>query len=135
MPNMPNPTFNLDEKVIDSQTNMEGEIVDIQLSYVHDKFICVIRLDNGMRVVRDERFLERAKENKTYRTETQCADNVIIAIVYEVSNLGEKEVCRGHAHIIHEGAEGFVQACSYAYKRALESIDTGIYFKQNRKEF
>lgn len=135
MPNTPNPTFNLDEKVIDSQTNMEGEIVDIQLSYVHDKFIYVIRLDNGMRVVRDERFLERAKENKTYRTETQCADNVIIAIVYEVSNLGEKEVCRGHAHIIHEGAEGFVQACAYAYKRALESIDTGIYFKQNRKEF
>jgi hypothetical protein len=135
MPNMPNPTFNLDEKVIDSQTNMEGEIVDIQLSYVHDKFIYVIRLDNGMRVVRDERFLERVKENKTYRTETQCADNVIIAIVYEVSNLGEKEVCRGHAHIIHEGAEGFVQACAYAYKRALEGIDTGIYFKQNRKEF
>ena len=132
---MPNPTFSLDEKVIDSQTNMQGEIVDIQWTYVHEKFIYVIKLDNGMRVVRDERFLERVKPTITYRTETQLADNVVIAIVYEVRELCEKEICRGHAHIIHDGAEGFVQACSYAYKRALQSIDSGIYYKQNRKDF
>lgn len=60
---------------------------------------------------------------------------MVVVVIYEIRDGDEFEVCRGHGHIIHEGAEGVAQALAYASKRAFASIDSGIYLKQKRKEF
>ena len=84
--------------------------------------------------MRHEDDLEPSRKKSEYTVETEIADNVVIGIIYEVIDGKKFEVCRGHGHIIHEGAEGIAQACSYAYKKAFAEIDTGIYYKQNRGE-
>lgn len=71
---------------------------------------------------------------RVWSIETEVAENVVIGVIYEVVDGQKVEMCRGHGHIIHEGAEGIAQACSYAYRKAFEKIDTGIYFKNRRQE-
>ena len=53
-----------------------------------------------------------------YKAEVEILENVVVGIVYEMNGDNKIEVARGHGHIIHNGAEGIVQATSYAFKRA-----------------
>lgn len=97
-------------------------------------FIYLIEFEGcSFSITRNEDEIELFNKPKEYQVETQIADNVVIGIIYEVEGDLKTEVCRGHGHIIHEGAEGIAQACSYAYKQAFMQIDSGIYMKQ-RKE-
>jgi hypothetical protein len=90
-------------------------------------------VDGGRSIVRREDELEELRKEKEYIIETDIADGVVIGVIYEVEGDKKYEVCRGHGHIIHEGAEGIAQACSYAFKKAFEKIDNGIYFKQRQQ--
>lgn len=51
------------------------------------------------------------------------AENVVIAIMLKDG----KQVCRGHAHIIHEGTIGIAQAASYALKRLYSNMNGGSF--------
>lgn len=46
------------------------------------------------------------------------ADDLVIARLYR----GGKQICYGHARILHDGIVGFVQAASYAVKRIYEQM-------------
>lgn len=46
-------------------------------------------------------------------------DNVVVVCVLKDGQC----LARGHAHLLHDGDLGLVQACSYAIKRAYESMD------------
>ena len=126
--------FSIGDKVRVIATNECGIITDKMFSEARGLFMYIIKPDDGGRaIMRKEDELEEPREDKEYSIETTIADGVVIGIIYEVEGDKKYEVCRGHGHIIHEGAEGIAQACSYAYRKAFERIDSGIYFK-NKKE-
>ena len=127
-------TFNIGDQVLVVSTNEVGVITDKMYSEAKSKFLYVIKPNDGGRsVIRKEDEIAEFHKKVEYRVETQIADNVVIGIIYEIRDGYEVEVCRGHGHIIHDGAEGIAQACAYAYKKAFAHIDSGIYFKQRRE--
>lgn len=93
----------------------------------------MISTDDEEVIMKQEYEITECKKEDEYVIETEIADNVVIGIIYKMENGEKVEVCRGHGHIIHEGAEGIAQACAYAYKQALISIDSGIYMKQRKR--
>ena len=129
-------SFNIGEEVkVKNFNGIIGVITDKMFSEAKGLYIYVIEIrDSSMKIMREESQLEPYKRVKEYKIETEIADNVVIGIIYEISGDLKTEVCRGHGHIIHEGAEGIAQACSYAYKQAFTAIDSGIYLKQKRKQ-
>lgn len=128
-------SFNIGEEVRDEISNEIGVIKDKMFSQARKMFIYAIESHNDSRLfMRDGSTLELYKKAKEYKVETEIADNVVIGIIYEINGDLKTEVCRGHGHIIHEGAEGVAQACAYAYKQAFTAIDSGIYLKQKRKQ-
>ena len=128
--------FNIGDEVRVIKTNESGVITDRMYSEANSIFMYIIKPhDGGRQIVRKEDDIDAYRTQPEYRVETEIADNVVIGIIYEIVNGIPTEVCRGHGHIIHEGAEGVAQACAYAYKKAFGSIDSGIYLKQNRNRY
>ena len=126
--------FNIGDAVIDSRTNESGVITDRMYSEARSQFVYVIKpSDGGRSFTREEDEVEPFYSDVEYKIETVVEDGVVICTIYEVCNGIKTEVCRGHEHIIHDGAVGIAQACAYATKRALYTIDNGIYFKQKRE--
>ena len=60
-----------------------------------------------------------------YKYEFDVADNVVVAILYEMTEDSKTEIARGHGHIIHEGALGIAQASSYALKKIYYKLNDG----------
>lgn len=126
--------FNIGDKVADIATGVEGRITDRLYSEARAKRLYVIKTwDGGRSFTRDEDEIELAQEEASYSIETQICDNLVLVIIYEDAGNGRSEVCRGHGHIIHNGAEGIAQALSYASKQAFSAIDSGIYWKDRRE--
>jgi hypothetical protein len=123
--------FNINDRVIEKETGRDGVVIDKMFSEAKKAFFYEIET-SGYSVLLEEDDIEMFASKKEYQVETQIADNVVIGIIFEIDGDQKTEVCRGHAHIIHEGAEGIAQACAYAYKRAFMQIDSGIYMKQRR---
>ena len=111
--------FNINDRVRDKKRGAVGVIKDKMFSEAGKCFIYKIDIDNSIFCVnRLEEEIEPLNIAREYQVETQIADNVVICIIYEVEGDLKTEVCRGHGHIIHEGAEGVAQALAYASKRA-----------------
>ena len=127
--------FKITDKVVEKATGEVGVVIDKMLSELKKDYVYMVRYERsgGMFAI-DADDIEAFISQKEYRVETQIADNVVIGIIYEINGDSETEVCRGHGHIIHEGAEGIAQACAYAYKKAFLAIDNGIYMKQRKKK-
>ena len=124
--------YKINDLVRDKKTGEIGVIRDKMFSEAKKCFIYAVEIDDTMQYFARAEELEEYSPKSEFKIETQIADNVVIGIIYEVENGEKYEVCRGHGHIIHEGAVGIAQACSYAYKRAFCEIDDGIYLKQRR---
>lgn len=128
-------SYNIGDKIRTKVTKEGGTITDKMFSEARGCFMYIVKPDdNGRSIMRKEDELEELHPEKEYSIETEIADNVVIGVIYEIDGDQKYEVCRGHGHIIHEGAEGIAQACSYAYRKAFERIDSGIYFKSKREE-
>ena len=126
--------FSIGDEIRERATGNSGVATDRMYSEAKGVFMYVVKpSDGGRSIIRREDELDELRHEKEYSIETTIADGVVIGVIYEIDGDKKYEVCRGHGHIIHEGAEGIAQACSYAYRKALESIDTGIYFKQRRQ--
>ena len=127
--------FNIGEEVKVTLTDESGIITDKMFYEAKRCFMYLIKAHGtGRTIMKEESALECYVKAKEYKIETEIADNVVIGIIYEINGDLKTEVCRGHGHIIHEGAEGVAQACAYAYKQAFAAIDSGIYLKQKRKQ-
>lgn len=57
----------------------------------------------------------------TISFKVDVAENVVIAIMMQ----GDRQIARGHGHIIHDGSVGVAQAASYAMKKAYEFLNGG----------
>jgi hypothetical protein len=126
--------FNIEDRVREKKTGESGVITDKMFSEARDCYIYIIKPDDGGRsFMRGGEDIEPFCKQREFKIEADIADNVVIIVIYEVEDDLKTEVCRGHGHIIHEGAEGIAQACAYASKQALAKIDSGIYFKQRRE--
>jgi hypothetical protein len=126
--------FNIGEKVVDVATGIEGRITDRLYSEARSQHLYVIKpSDGGRSFTRNEDEIELAQEEASYSIETQICDNLVLVIMHEDRGGKRTEVCRGHGHIIHNGAEGIAQALSYASKQAFSAIDSGIYWKDRRE--
>jgi hypothetical protein len=122
--------FNIGDEIRVRATGESGVITDRMFSEGKGVFMYVVKpADGGRSIIRREDELDECHREKEYRIETEIAEGVVIGIIYEIDGDKKYEVCRGHGHIIHEGAEGIAQACSYAFKKAFAKIDNGIYFK------
>lgn len=51
-----------------------------------------------------------------YFHEITYMDGLVLVVLYEATEDGQKELARSHGHIIHEGVEGIAQAASYAMR-------------------
>lgn len=128
--------FNIGDTVIVSNTYHVGVITDKMYSEARNMFLYTIKPDNGgKQISRTEDDIEPFADDATYEIRTEIADNVVIVVLYETICGASREVCRGHGHIIRDGAEGIAQAMSYAAKRAFFAIDSGVYFKQNGEDY
>lgn len=66
--------------------------------------------------------LEKIVEpDPTISFKIDICENVVVAIMIQ----DERQIARGHGHIIHEGAIGIAQAASYACKKLYESMNGG----------
>jgi hypothetical protein len=104
-----------------------GTIIDRMFSEANNCYVYTIKFDNFEAVShkkwRSEHLSLWVEKKITYRLDMDVADNVVIAILIEQSEDGsETEIARNHAHIIHEGVFGIVQALSYATKKIYERM-------------
>ena len=104
-----------------------GTIIDKLFSEGTNCYVYTIKFDNFEAVShkkwRSEHLDKYVEKKVSYRLDMDVADNVVIAILIEQSEDGsETEIARNHAHIIHEGVFGIVQALSYATKKIYERM-------------
>ena len=124
--------FEIGDKVIVKKTKKVGKISDKMFSEARNECLYHVEDERGAWSIfaQESELLQMQAE---FTIKTEIAGNVVIVIIYEVKNGVPHEVSRGHGHIIHAGAAGIAQACSYASKQALIQIDDdGIYMKQRR---
>ena len=127
--------YNIGDKIKVKATGEGGTVTDRMYSEARSTAMYIVKPEDGGRsFMRREDELALPPIERVWSIETEVAEGVVIGVIYEVIDGQKFEICRGHGHIIHEGAEGIAQACSYAYKKALERIDTGIYFKDRRQD-
>lgn len=67
-------------------------------------------------------WLDWYEEDATYETEIEDAGNVIIVRIYAKNGERRSLLTRAHGHVLHDGAYGYVQALSYALRRAQLSM-------------
>ncbi len=122
--------FNIGDRVIVQLLEKPAVIEDKLYSDKHDDWMYTVQLeDNDHPYIRpfegDE--LDAAPAEQDYRFEVIKADNVVTAVMYAVSGGTEREVSRGHGHVIHAGEIGIAQAASYAMKKCYTAMNGGSY--------
>lgn len=117
--------FNIGDHVSVCGTEVCGTVTDKMYSEARDIYMYVIKPDDGGRsFMRKEDELDLFHCSKVeYQIDPVISDGVVVVNFYEVTDDSKTIVARGHAHILHDGALGIVQATSYATRRALLSIN------------
>lgn len=107
----------------------KAEIVDVVFSEAKGEKYYLLKVEGCKSVstvcFTEDAFDEIKEEIPTYRYDFEYLDNVVVARLYETKDGEEKEIAKGHGHIIHEGAIGIAQASSYALKRIYEDLNGG----------
>lgn len=105
----------------------EGEIADILWSQAKQVTVYRVLLDGAEQISKCD-FSEAALTllpplpEVTYGYETERLENVVVARFYEYCGDDQRELARGHGHIIHDGMIGIAQAASYAIRRCYEKL-------------
>lgn len=104
--------------------NRVGEVTDV-LQSRRGGVLCEVQFEGEYEpcdTFFDEDSLEKiVVADPTISFKVYIADNVVIAIMLQ----GERQIARGHGHIIHDGAVGVAQAASYSMKKAYEFLNGG----------
>lgn len=125
--------YNIGERVIvkgaknvpDTVIGSEAEIADIMHSEADRAPLYRLRMMKSgktLNYIFKEEELKPFITRRTYRHELTYLDDVVVAILYDVTDDEKVEVARGHGHIIHEGALGIAQAAGYAMKLIHDKI-------------
>ena len=113
--------FKIGQAVQTAEGKDRGKVVDILRSEVTEVTFYRVVLDiDGRAVPRlvDEGSLEAVKEfdYDSVHIEFSIDPTIVVARMY----VGNKEVARGHGHMIHEDELGVAQAASWALKKIYE---------------
>lgn len=118
--------FNIGDRVT-TISGLQAVITDKMYSEKKSAYWYGIQYDGMAQeedILFEESDLELFKEEPPqYKVETTIEDGVVIVEVFEITKDSKTIKARGHAHIMHNGALGIVQATSYASRRALLSIN------------
>ena len=108
-------------KVGDCVRTLDGDIgviKDALIAFDFPGYYYLVQLENAstVRAFSEEELTIYTKSVISLSVEFE--DNVLVVCVLKDGSC----LARGHAHILHDGDLGLVQACSYAMKRAYESL-------------
>ena len=122
--------FNIGDRVVSLKHSKSGVVEDKLYSNKLDDWMYTIQFDDsGVPFYKpfqaDE--LEPYGEDKTYRYEVFQADNVMVAVMYEIDGDTKREIHRCHGHIMHDGLIGIAQAASYSMKKIYIGMNGGKY--------
>ena len=119
--------FNIGDSVRIKETSDVGKVTDKMFSEAQKKYFYYVELiDCAFSYEADE--LEPV--NNTYRYTIERDGDIVVAVLYE----GEREIVRGHGHVMHDGVIGFAQAASYALKRIYMDVNGGKMSRYNAEE-
>ena len=118
--------FNIGDRVT-TISGLEAVITDKMYSEKKSAYYYGIQY-NGMKEEEDDLFSEDqlqlyTEEPPQYEVDTVIEEGVVVVAIYEVTKNNKTLKARGHAHILHDGVLGIVQATSYASRRALLGIN------------
>lgn len=121
--------FKIGDKVACPDKGIEcAEVVDVIHSMASDKTFYLLNA-NGKVVDRrvkftDENLVAVKDETVSYDFHVETAENVVIVSMFECCEGKEdKFICRGHGHIIHDGALGIAQAASWAMRKIYQRLE------------
>lgn len=127
--------FNIGDRVYALQHKQSGIVEDKLYSNKSDDYMYIVKFDGGKECYRPLYANELVFEQGTYRYEVKPAGkDVVVAILYETVGDVEREIGRGHGHIMHQGAIGFAQAASYAMKKVYVNMNDGKLLCYNKEE-
>lgn len=100
----------------------DGVIVDKLYSQTREEFMYRVHRE-GFNTTWPAAALELYLEEPiSWRVDVEVLHNAVVARCIEVKNSAERVVARGHAHILHDGVLGVVQAASFACRRLYEEV-------------
>ena len=127
--------FNIGDRVYALQYKQCGVVEDKLYRNRSDEYMYIVKFDGDRECCRPLYGNELVFEQGTYRYEILPADNnVVMAILYETIGGVEREIGRGHGHVMHAGAIGFAQAASYATKKIYINMNDGKMLCYNKEE-
>lgn len=125
--------FNIGDRVFSNCYGKYGVIEDKMYSEKMCDFMYTIQFDDSKAPFvkpLQEKDLEPVQNNKEYRFEVFQAENVMVAVMYEIDGDTEREIKRYHGHIMHEGIIGIAQAASYAVKKIYIGMNDGKFVER-----
>lgn len=125
--------FNIGDKVQLKQLDKQGTIVDKMYSEAYSRYFYEVEYDGTSNIFQDDE-MEVEDQIQNYRYTIEMHDGVVIAVLYETVGVTEREVGRGHGHVMHEGVLGFSQAASYALKKIYTDLAGGKMLRYNAEE-
>lgn len=118
--------FNIGDKVT-TASGLEAVVTDKMYSEKKSAYYYGIQykgmIDEEEDLFEESQLQPYTEEPPQYKVETTIEDGVVVVEVFEITKDNKTIKARGHAHIMHNGALGIVQATSYASRRALLSIN------------
>lgn len=121
--------FKIGDKVACPDKGIDyAEVVDVIHSMASEKTFYLLNA-NGKVVDRrvkftDENLVAVKDESVSYDFHIETADTVVIVSMFECcEGKPDKFICRGHGHIIHDGALGIAQAASWALRKIYQKIE------------
>lgn len=125
--------FNIGDRVLSNRYGKTGVIEDKLYSNKLDDWMYTIKFDDSdvpfVKPLLSED-LEEICDNKEYGFEVFQAENVMVAVMYEIDGDTKKEIKRYHGHIMHNGILGIAQAASYAMKKIYTEMNGGEFIKR-----
>ena len=125
--------FNIGDRVLSNQYGKTGVIDDKMYSNKRDEWMYTVKFDDSnIPFVKPLPCLdlEPLCDNKQYRFEVFQAENVMVAVMYEIDGDTEREIKRYHGHIMHDGIIGIAQAASYAMKKIYIGMNDGKFVER-----
>lgn len=130
--------INAPHKVGDRVSTNDGKlgvVKDVLISFDYDGFYFLVLFDgeSNVRPIHESELISCLNGN--FSLTFMLQENVVCVSVIKQVGDEKKVVACEHAHIIQEGDVGVVQAISFAFKRAYESVSTGTRYIRSHKPF
>ena len=125
--------FNIGDRVFADRYGKYGVIEDKLYSNKLDDWMYTVKFDDSSIPFIKPLLgsdIGLVQDGKEYRYEVFQAENVMVAVMYEIDGDTEREIKRYHGRIMHDGIIGIAQAASYAMKKIYISMNDGKFVER-----